>query len=34
MIIDFPYEDPAPCHGGIIGIEEDLDIIPIIPYTH
>ena len=31
---DTSWEDPPPCNSGIIRIEEDPNIIPIIPYSH
>ena len=31
---DVPQEDPPPCNSGIVGIEEDPNIIPIIHYGH
>ena len=33
-MLSLSLEDPPPCNSGIIRIQEDLNIIPIIPYGH
>ena len=32
--MDIGEEGPPPCNSDIIGIERDLNTIPVIPYSH